>query len=89
MLYKRSNSKFYWCRFTAPDGQRVQQSTQTVDKKLAQEFEDRLKSESWRVYKLGDKLRYSWKEASSRAMVPGVFAQGDNIHRQATPELCG
>jgi integrase len=43
MLYKRSNSKFYWCRFTAPDGQRVQKSTQTVDKQLAQEFEDRLK----------------------------------------------
>ncbi len=63
MLYKRSNSKFYWCRFTAPDGQRVQQSTQTVDKKLAQEFEDRLRSEGWRVYKLGDKPRYSWKQA--------------------------
>ena len=63
MLYKRSNSKFYWCRFTAPDGQRVQQSTQTVDKKLAQEFEDRLKGEGWRVYKLGDKPRYFWKQA--------------------------
>jgi integrase len=63
MLYKRSSSKYYWCRFTAPNGQRVQQSTQTVDKRLAQEFLDRLKSESWRVVKLGDKPRYSWKEA--------------------------
>ena len=63
MLYKRSNSKFYWCRFTAPDGQRVQQSTQTVDKKLAQEFEDRLKGEGWRVHKLGDKPQYFWKQA--------------------------
>jgi integrase len=63
MLYKRSNSKLYWCRFTAPDGQRVQQSTQTVDKKLVQEYEDWLKSECWRVYKLGDKPRYTWKQA--------------------------
>jgi integrase len=63
MLYKRSNSKFYWCRFTAPDGQRVQVSTQTVDKKLAQEFEDRLKGEGWRVHKLGDKPRFFWKQA--------------------------
>ena len=63
MLYKRQNSTFYWCRFTAPDGRRVQQSTQTVDKLLAQEFEDRLKSEYWRVYRLGERPRHTWKEA--------------------------
>ncbi len=63
MLYKRSNSKFYWCHFTAPNGTRVQRSTKTVVKKAAQEFEDKLKSDCWRVYHLGDKPRYTWKQA--------------------------
>ena len=63
MLYKRQKSQSYWCRFTAPNGKRIQRSTKTVDKKLAQEFEDRLKSEMWRVYQLGDKPRYTWQQA--------------------------
>ena len=66
MLYKRPNSKFYWCKFTAPDGRRVQQSTKTVDKRQAQEFEDRLRASLWRITQLGDKPRRSWKEAVVR-----------------------
>lgn len=63
MLYKRPNSRFWWCKFTAPDGSRVQQSTKTVDKRQAQEYEDRLRAELWRVTQLGDKPRRTWKEA--------------------------
>ncbi len=63
MLYKRKDSKSWWCRFTAPNGRRVQRSCQTQDKKAAQEYEDRLKSEYWRVHRLGDRPRYAWQQA--------------------------
>jgi len=66
MLYKRPNSRFWWCKFTAPDGCRVQKSTKTVDKRQAQEFEDRLRAQLWRVAQLGDKPRRTWKEAVVR-----------------------
>ncbi|MAY03829.1 MAG: integrase [Gammaproteobacteria bacterium] len=66
MLFKRSNSKFWWCSFTAPDGRRIQQSTKTVDKKQAQEFADNLKVRHWRIQKLGEKPRRTWKEAAVR-----------------------
>ncbi len=64
MLYKRSNSDYWWCRFTAPDGSRIQQSTKTVDKQQAQEFADNLKVRYWQIQKLGEKPRRTWKEAS-------------------------
>lgn len=66
MLYKRPNSKFWWCSFTAPDGQRVQKSTKTVDKRLAQEFEDKYRASLWRIIQLGEKPRRTWKEAVLR-----------------------
>lgn len=64
MLYKRSDSAYWWCRFTTPDGRRVQQSTKTVDKQQAQEFADSLKARSWRIAQLGEKPRRTWKEAA-------------------------
>lgn len=66
MLYKRPKSKFWWCKFTAPNGRRLQKSTKTVDKREAQEFEDRLRASLWRVIQLGDKPRRTWKEAVVR-----------------------
>lgn len=36
----------------APNGQFVRRSAKTTDRRLAQEFHDRLKSESWRVVQL-------------------------------------
>ncbi|HEC73011.1 MAG TPA: site-specific integrase, partial [Methylophaga aminisulfidivorans] len=66
MLYKRSNSKFWWCKFTAPNGQRVRKSTKTVDKRLAQEFEDKYRASLWRIIQLGERPRRTWKEAVLR-----------------------
>ena len=59
-LYKRGH--IWWTRFTAPNGERVYRSSGTTDKKRAQEYEDCLKSEAWRVYKLGEKPRRTWQE---------------------------
>ncbi|MCP5345368.1 MAG: site-specific integrase [Gammaproteobacteria bacterium] len=66
MLYKRPNSRFWWCSFTAPDGTRIQRSTKTVDRPLAQEFEDKLRVQYWRNAQLGEKPRRTWKEAAVR-----------------------
>ncbi|WP_256250779.1 site-specific integrase [Nitrosomonas sp. Nm51] len=50
--------------FTTPSGERIRCSAATEDKTQAQEFHDRLKAESWRVAKLGDKPRRTWDEAA-------------------------
>ena len=66
MLHKRPNTRFWWCDFRAPNGQRIQRSTKTVDRMLAQEYEDKLRYEMWRVIQLGEKPRRKWKEAVVR-----------------------
>ena len=60
-LTKRGRT--WWIYFTAPNGQRIQQSAGTEDKIQAQEYHDQLKAQLWRVHKLGEKPRRSWKEA--------------------------
>ena len=62
-LYRRG--KTWWVRFTAPDGQRVQQSAGTRDRVRAQEYHE-LKAELWKVAKLGNKPDRVWEEAVVR-----------------------
>ena len=63
-LYRRGDT--WWVRFTAPNGQQIRRSAQTANRRAAQEFEDRLKAEFWRVAKLGEKPRYKWQHAVER-----------------------
>ncbi len=63
-LYKRNNH--WWVRFTTPGGKRIRRSTGTADKRQAQEFHDRLRTEIWNVQKLGEKPRRVWEEAVVR-----------------------
>jgi integrase len=66
-LCRRNTSKIWWTRFTPPGGgKRIRKSTETEDRLKAQQFEDQLKAELWRVHKLGDKPRRTWKEAVVR-----------------------
>lgn len=60
--------KYWWYRFTAPNGQRVFRSTRTTNKRLAQEYADKLKAELWRQTKLGEKPAYTWKDAVVRLL---------------------
>ena len=62
-LYKRGS--IYWISYTDPNGKRVRCSTNVSGKKQAQEFFDKLKHESWRASKLGDKPRRTWDEAAA------------------------
>lgn len=58
--------KTWWIDFTTPSGERVRRTTGTSDKTLAQELHDQLKTESWRVSKLGDRPNYLWNDAVHR-----------------------
>jgi len=75
-LKRRGNT--WWTRFTAPDGQRIQQSTGTSNKTLAQQYEDQLKSDLWKVQKLGDKPSYSWQDAVVRYVREQAHLAGIN-----------
>lgn len=64
-LYKRSKSRLWWVRITV-NGREIRRSTGTADKKLAEEFEVKLKAELWRSAKLGERPRYRWEQAVER-----------------------
>ncbi|SDY77211.1 Site-specific recombinase XerD [Nitrosomonas sp. Nm33] len=61
-LFKRG--KTWWISFTTPSGERVRRSAATEDRIQAQELHDKLKAESWRVAKLGEKPKRTWDEAA-------------------------
>ena len=61
--------KTWWISFTTPSGERVRCSAATEDKTQAQEFHDKLKAESWRVARLGDKPKRTWDEAACKFLL--------------------
>ena len=61
-IFKRG--KVWWIDFINPAGDRIRRSTGTQDKKEAQEYCDRVKSDSWRVAKLSERPRRTWDEAA-------------------------
>jgi integrase len=65
-LFKRKDSKNWWVEITAPDGKRLQESTGTEVRELAQEYHDRLKAQFWEQKRLGIKARRTWQEAVVR-----------------------
>lgn len=60
-LFKRGNT--WWIDFTTPAGQRIRRSAGTGSKAEAQEFHDQLKSDGWRIQKLGERPKYTWDDA--------------------------
>lgn len=92
MLYKRPKSHYWWCRFTAPNGKEIRQSTKTVDKRLAREYEDRLRADLWRASKLGDRPRRTWEDAVVRWIdeTAAKTSQSDDIrHLRWTDRFLG
>ncbi|MBX9915856.1 MAG: site-specific integrase [Nitrosomonas sp.] len=61
--------KTWWISFTTPSGERVRCSAATEDKTQAQEFHDKLKAESWRVARLGNKPKRTWDEAACKFLL--------------------
>lgn len=66
MLYRRTNSSYWWTRFTTPGGKEIRRSTGTEAKKDAEEYEAKLKSDLWRQARMGEKPRRTWQEAVVR-----------------------
>ena len=67
-LYRRSKGGNWWIDTTLATGERVRQSTCTKDKKLALEFYDELKADSWKTVKLDVTPDYLWQEAVTQWM---------------------
>lgn len=71
--------KTWWISFTTPSGERIRCSAATEDKTQAQEFHDKLKAESWRVARLGDKQKRTWDEAAYKWLME---TQHKSSHKQ-------
>src|SRR5262245_5990752 len=65
-IYRRPDSRFWWIDVVLPNGQRVRQSCGTEDRRQAEAFVARLKSEAYRAEYLGLKPRRTWQEAVVR-----------------------
>ena len=65
----RKRGSVWFIDFRAPNGERVRRSTETENKAQAQELHDRLKSETWRLQKLGDRPKRIWEDAVVRWVV--------------------
>lgn len=64
-LYRHPESPYWWVRFTV-GGVKVRRSTGTTERVAAEEFETKLRGDLWRQVKLGERPRYTWREAVER-----------------------
>ena len=62
----RKRGSVWWIDIATPSGERVRRSAETGNKAQAQELHDKLKSEVWRLQKLGDRPRHIWQDAAVR-----------------------
>lgn len=65
-ITKRKDSPIYWITGTAPDGQRIRRSSKTKDKKHADELRVQIENDLYRVARLGEKPKTTWKAAAVR-----------------------
>lgn len=63
-LFRHPKSAYWWCRFSI-GGREVRQSTGTKDRRLAEEYEHKLRAKHWRVAKLGEDF-HTWAQAETR-----------------------
>lgn len=64
-VYRDPQSRFWYIRFTV-GGVKVRRSSGTTDRVAAEELESRLRADLWRQVRLGERPRYTWKEAVER-----------------------
>lgn len=67
-IRRRNGSDIWHVDIRTPGGERIRQSTGTANRKEAQEYHDRLKSDLWRVGKMGERPAYTWDEAAVRIL---------------------
>lgn len=64
-LYRQPKSPYWWVRFSI-GGIKTRRSSQTTDRKAAEDFETKLRADLWRQVKLGERPRYTFREALER-----------------------
>lgn len=64
-LYRHPESPYWWVRFSI-GGIKVRRSSQTTSRDAAEEFESKLRADLWRQTKLGERAKYTWREAVER-----------------------
>ena len=62
----RKRGSVWWIDIATPSGERVRRSAETGNKAQAQELHDQLRSEVWRLQKLGCRPRRLWQDAAVR-----------------------
>ena len=62
----KRRGKVWFIDFRTPSGERIRRSAETENKAQAQELHDKLKSETWRLQKLGDRPKRIWQDAAVR-----------------------
>lgn len=75
-LYRQPKSPYWWVRFSI-GGCKTRRSAGTTDRVAAEEFEAKLRADTWRCIKLGDRPRYTFHEA-----VEHWYALADNRSRE-------
>lgn len=83
MSLKRRGNTWY-IDFVTPSGERIRRAAGTADKTQAQELHDKLKAESWRVVKLGEKPRRTWDEAAYKWLME---TQHKKTHQQDVSQV--
>lgn len=89
-LFKRGNT--WWIDIVDQNGQRIRRSTGTSERILAEEYHDKVKAESWRIARLGERPRVLWndavvkwlKESSHKASI-----ESDKIHLRWLDKFLG
>lgn len=64
-LYRHPESPYWWVRFSI-GGVKVRRSSKTASRESAEEFESKLRADLWRQVRLGERPRYTWREAVER-----------------------
>src|SRR5579863_8261478 len=82
-LYRQAKSPYWWVRFSI-GGVKVRRSSQTTEREAAEEFEAKLRSDLWRQRKLGERPRYTWKEAVERWHAEAVGRDKERDHERLT-----
>lgn len=67
-LYKRPNSPFWWIRLPPTKGElkALRISSETANKRHAQQLHDKLKAERWEIEHLDIRPKRTWDEAAAR-----------------------